>query len=244
MDNAIATAFSVDRKLFVKALEQIGRVIPTRSGKRILQCVRITAERGLLKLAGTDLETSLMVQIWGDGELPQCVVRCQELLRRVKTGKAETCELSYDGDVLIVNGGIVHHQLRTQDPKEYPPLRFQQDGHRLGIQMSRFREALKTALVGIAKESTRYAINGVLLEVNKGARLVATDGRRLVSRELLPPLETDAEFSVILTSRFCKMLTRLTDTRNEEEVLWLWVKANANEKGEKTPSDVWAVGPD
>jgi hypothetical protein len=44
MDNAIATAFSVDRKLFVKALEQIGRIIPTRSGKQILQCVRITAE--------------------------------------------------------------------------------------------------------------------------------------------------------------------------------------------------------
>ena len=82
MDNAIATAFSVDRKLFVKALEQIGRVIPTRYGKQILQCVRIMAERGLLKLAGTDLETSLRIAVWGDGELPECVVPCQALLRR------------------------------------------------------------------------------------------------------------------------------------------------------------------
>ena len=168
METAIATAFSVDRKLFVKALEQIGRVIPTRCGKAILQCVRIKAERGLLKLAGTDLETSLSVQVWGDGELPECVVPCQELLRRVKAGKADTCELSHDGEILIVNGGVVHHQLQTQDPKEYPPLQFQQDGQQLGVHMSGFRDALKVASVAIARDPTRYAINGVLLEVIKG----------------------------------------------------------------------------
>src|SRR5207244_12669016 len=131
METATATTFRVDRKLFVKALEQMGRVVPSRFGKPILQCVRLQAERGLLKLAGTDLETSLMFQVWGDGELPECVVSCQELLRRVKAGKAETCEISHNGETLIIHGGVVQHQLRLDNPKEYPPDQYTHAGTKL-----------------------------------------------------------------------------------------------------------------
>src|SRR4051794_3395054 len=89
MNTATASTIKVDRKQLVKALDQIKRVVPTRFGKPILRCVRIQAEKGRIRLAATDLETSVNISLWGDGELPECVVGCQDLLDRVKSGKAE-----------------------------------------------------------------------------------------------------------------------------------------------------------
>src|SRR5438045_3944814 len=68
MNTATASTIKVDRKQLVKALDQIKRVVPSKVGKPSLRCVRIQAEKGRIRLAATDLETSVNISLWGDGE--------------------------------------------------------------------------------------------------------------------------------------------------------------------------------
>jgi DNA polymerase-3 subunit beta len=237
---AVQTKLTIDRKSLVKALEKINRII-SRVSKPILQCVRMEATDNKLWLAGTDLDLSLTVHVPAEGELPRCIVPCKELLQRIKTGSNPICSIWQEDEHLIVNGGSTHHRLLTQPVAEYPLIPLQPEGRVLTLPAGSFRESLQTALVGVARENTRYAINGVLLEVKSGKmHLVAADGRRMVVIELGTPDEPQ-DLAVILPARLCQMIVRLTD-QYEPGTLKLHVKENQDTKGEKTPSSLFVVG--
>ena len=70
----------------------------------------------------------------------------------------------------------------------------------------------------MAKETTRYAINGVLLEVKNGARLVATDGRRLVVTDLDQAEIVDGEIAAILAPRLCKLVGKLVERGEQADL--------------------------
>ena len=61
----------------------------------------------------------------------------------------------------------------------------QLEGDSIEVDAAELVHAVKVASHAVAKEPSRYAIDGILLEPNEtGSRLVATDGRRLVMVEL------------------------------------------------------------
>ncbi|MCK4658160.1 MAG: hypothetical protein KAV82_01435, partial [Phycisphaerae bacterium] len=110
--------------------------------------------------------------------LPACVVPLSELSRRLKASKHPTCSLSLsdDGERLLINGGRVEHALQTYNPAEFPLVPSQLEGDSIEIDAAELVHAVKVTSHAVAKEPSRYAINGILLESNeKGSRLVATD---------------------------------------------------------------------
>jgi len=233
---------TIERKSMVKALEKINRVLANRGSKPVLQHVRMDAADGRLWLAGTDLELSLTVHLPAEGEMPRCLVPCRELLQRVKTGSNPVCSIWQEDEHLIVNGGNAHHRLAIMTPDEYPNIPLQPEGRMLSLPTGSFRESLQTALVGVARENTRYAINGVLLEVKAGRmHMVATDGRRMVVIEIGRPEASAQDMAVILPARLCQMIVRLTE-QYEPGTLKLYVKENQDAKGEKSPSSLYVVG--
>jgi DNA polymerase III sliding clamp (beta) subunit (PCNA family) len=101
--------------------------------------------------------------------------------------------------------------------------------------------AVKVASHAVAKEPSRYAIDGILLESNeKGSRLVATDGRRLVMVELRNCGELDDQ--ALMPHRFCRLIDKLTD--RDTDFLAIAVHRETNEKGESLPGRIFAAGPD
>lgn len=100
-------AVIVDRKRFQRALERIGRIVPRRSVKPILECVHLQAAKGDLQLQATDLEVSVLVRVPAEGTIPACLVNCGELLRRVKASKNRLASLlSRSGSSIRSNGSI------------------------------------------------------------------------------------------------------------------------------------------
>ena len=93
----------------------------------------------------------------------------------------------------------------------------------------------------VAKEPSRYAINGILLESNeKGSRLVATDGRRLVTVELRNAGELGDQ--ALLPHRFCRLIDKLT--ARDTDFLALAVHRKKAENGDTLPERIFAAGPD
>jgi DNA polymerase III subunit beta len=241
MTTATANHLSVNRKTLVKALEDLVRVLPTSSAKPILQGIHLQAADGMLWLSATDLETSLLAYVPADEDLPCCVVPGRDLLQRVKAGRTAACNLELQDDQLLINGGLVQHELQTLPVAEYPPIKTRQQGKCVHIRGDKLRAAMEIALTPAARDPSRYAINGVLLEVKDGVRLVATDGRRLVSVEIAEA-DTSSEVQAILPMRFCRMLLKLVP-KGCEDPIQLYVDERPPGKDEtKQPSDLYAVG--
>jgi DNA polymerase-3 subunit beta len=218
-------------------------VVPARFPKPILTCVRLEASDGLLRLQATDGELSLYAHLPVDGELPACVVPLAELIRRLKASKHPTCSLSLsdDGQRLLINGGRVEHALQTFDPADFPVVPSQLNGDSIEVDAAELVHAVKVASHAVAKEPSRYAIDGILFESNeKGSRLVATDGRRLVMVELRNCGELGDQ--ALLPHRFCRLIEKLTD--RDTDFLAIAVHRETNEKGESLPGRIFAAGPD
>ena len=63
---------TLDRKLFLAALNKVNRVVPARTVKPILQGVHLMATDGELQLRATDLDVSVLVRVSADGNLSAC----------------------------------------------------------------------------------------------------------------------------------------------------------------------------
>jgi DNA polymerase-3 subunit beta len=237
----MATAITVNRADLIRGLDRIKQVVPARCVKPILTCVEIEAANGLLTLCATDIETSAVVQISTDGELPVCVVSCAGLIRRLKASKCHSCSLRVDDERLIVNGGRVEHALVTSDVGDFPVVPDMAVGDSIEVNAAEFCHAVKVTSVAVAREPSRYAINGILLESNNsGTRLVATDGRRLVMVELRDAGQLDDQ--LILPQRFCRLIEKFTG--KDTDYLVLSTQRAHNDKGEPLPARLFVAGPD
>ncbi len=237
------TALEMSRAALATLLSRAKHVVPARLPKPILTCVRLEASDGLLRLQATDGELSLYTRLPVEGELPACIVPLAELIRRLKASKHPTCSLSLsdDGQHLLINGGRVEHALQTFDPADFPVVPSQLNGDSIEVDAAGLVHAVKVASHAVAKEPSRYAIDGILFESNdKGSRLVATDGRRLVMVELRNCGELGDQ--ALLPHRFCRLIDKLTD--RDTDFLAIAVHREKTEKGETLPGRIFAAGPD
>lgn len=255
----------VPRKLLSNALSRLGKVIQSRCTKDILQCIRVSAEDGLLALEGTDLEVSLKVNILAEGEMKPALVKLADLASRVNAGKSPECELWVEDqpnsdpkappeEVFCLSGGRITHRLVTFPLPDYPPIPAKPKGIKFTFDAQRFNDRLGIMLKAVARENTRYAINGVLLEAEKKTiNLVATDGRREVWTEV-GRAEKDAAAMAILPAKSCEVLRKLIE-KNETAPLRVHIEYSTPKQSEEDkkahkpppqpePQTVYFVGPD
>ena len=234
---------TINRKELLTALDRAKSVIPTRHPKPILSAVRLESDGHMLQLAATDGDIRLLTQVAANGELPPCVVSCPELVKRVKASKDDWCSLSFDAESsrLIVNGGRVEHMLHTMDVDEFPPIPDHHDGETITLDAEESRTRLKAVGHAVAREPSRYAINGVLMESDsKGVRLIATDGRRMVIAGL-DQYEAVFMGQVIIPVRVARLIEKFA--ANEAVPLVVAVKPRVNDKDEELPADIYVAGP-
>jgi DNA polymerase-3 subunit beta len=205
--------------------------------------VRLHAQNGRLVLAASDLDVSIVTRIAASDDLPPCVVPCQELNRRIKAGKAPDCTLQLDSQdgVLIVNGGRVEHTLCTLPVDEFPPVPGDAPGETICVRTDELKAALGTVLAAVARDPSRYAIDGALLEADDaGVRFVATDGRRMVIVEL-EQFETGFRGSVILARQLITLTRRLADAKHDD-IIALHIASQSDKGDEAQPARIAVTG--
>ena len=231
---------TLDRKSLLTALDRVRQLVPARCPKPILTGIRLEAALGELSIAATDGEIKLSTRLEADGALPPCVVSCDELSRRVRTSKAGTCTLTFQSrrQKLLINGGYVEHALHTLPLDDFPPVATEPEGESITLPAAELSAALACVSPAVAREPSHYAIDGVLLESDDaGARLVATDGRRMAIAEL-QVVRRRFRGCVILPGRLCALVGKLVG-KNGDGPLCVSVRPNTNENDEKQPVDVW-----
>jgi len=171
-----------NRSALAEALGLLTSVVPSRTPKPILRCVQITAEEKEVRICATDLEVGINylvseVQVEKPGEV---IVPADRLAAIVRESVDEVLVLEAAEGTCEIKGADSHFTIYGQEPGQYPIVPDFEGAGDIKIALSNLQAGIEQCLFATAKESSRYAINGVLWEIrDKKLFLVATDGRRL-----------------------------------------------------------------
>jgi len=177
------------------ALGLLTSVVPSRTPKPILQCVQITAEAkqardpgskeaplGTARICATDLEVAMNytvceVQVEQPGEV---IVPADRLAAIVRESADEVLALQASNGTCEIRGSDSHFTIYGHEPGQFPPVAGFEGQADIELVLGELQTGIEQCLFAAARESSRYAINGVLWEIkDKRLALVATDGRRL-----------------------------------------------------------------
>jgi len=172
-----------NRSALAEALGLVTSVVPSRTPKPVLRCVHVVAADKQVRICATNLEVGLNylvseVEVAREGEI---VVEANHLADIVRESSEDVLVLEAKESTCEIRGTDSRFTIYGQDPKQYPKVPSLDEGEAdLTIKLERLQAGIEQSLFATAKESSRYAINGVLWEVKgKKLLLVATDGRRL-----------------------------------------------------------------
>ena len=205
-----------DRGALVESLGLTAGVIVSRTPKPALACVKLSATDDGLQLAGTDLEVAVRlstprVEIEQTGE---ALIPADKLQQIVRESTDPTLTLETEGDVAHIRGQDSHFKVFGQPVDDFPPVPEIPGEADFDISAAELHRLISQTLFATARENSRYAINGVLLE-RDGNKLsmVATDGHRLaLARGQCKAGEgEDGGRSAIVPTKALNLLLRLFD---------------------------------
>ncbi len=177
---------TIKREPFAQIFQIAAIVAPARSPKTILQNVKLEAAGDSVRLTATDMEVGVRisvqdVQVHSPGAAVIPVTRLNAILRE---SADEQLEITADASKILVTGKQSRFELQGQNPDEFPDVVDFTDEDYYEVPAGVLRELIKRTLFATDAESSRYALSGVLLEVNDQIlTAVGTDGRRLAKME-------------------------------------------------------------
>lgn len=203
-----------DREKLSAALAIVNNVIPNKSTKPVLENVCLVATDGAFELVGTDLECSVRYRVEGVQviEAGPAVVPARVTLDFVRDLSGDTVSLTTREGNCVIQSGEDVCELVTVDPDEFPVISRFGEGSAFSIEGGVFARLVNRTAFAAAREPGRYAMHGVLAEVDGNElRLVATDGRRLAlstaTIEASAPVGKPAIVPTKGMQLFCRVIT-------------------------------------
>jgi DNA polymerase-3 subunit beta len=210
-----------NRAALADALGILTSVVPSRTPKPILHCVQISADKKGVRICATDLEVGINYAIAGVQveETGEVVVPADRLAAIVRESMDEVLLLQAADGACKVEGADSHFTIFGQEPGQYPAVPGFDGKPDMEIALHNLQEGIRQCLFATAKESTRYALNGVLWEIKgKKLSLVATDGRRLARCKVnltSAPNEQAAKAKIIVPAKTMALLDRISGSEKD-----------------------------
>ncbi|HEX4055976.1 MAG TPA: DNA polymerase III subunit beta [Tepidisphaeraceae bacterium] len=219
-----------NRGALLDALNLTGNVVAARTPKPVLQCLKLSAEGNALIVAATDLEVAIryrdeQVQIEQEGET---LVPADKLRDIVRESIDDTLAIEITGDTANIRGQDSHFKIFTQKATDFPPVPDFEGEPDVQLPGGALKQLIGQTLFAAAKESTRYAFNGVLIVVKaKKISLVSTDGRRLAMAkgDLAAGDKLDKEGKkAIVPAKALQLIEKLID--DPQEMVGIQIREN------------------
>lgn len=217
-----------DRSALLEAVNTVGSVVPTRSPSPALSCVKLSATKtgsvGALSLAGTDAEVSISlglnkVDVVQAGIAVVSADRLRAIVGAIDE-KDQTLTIELDGENCHIKGTRSRFKLFAFPANDFPPLPDMAQvttgptppRATFNVPAGTLLRLVNRTSFATARETSRYAINGVLFKRDgKKLEMVATDGRRLAlcRASLKAAGEGTGVTSAIIPTKALGLLTRV-----------------------------------
>jgi len=206
-----------DRTALLEAANVVSSVVPLKTTKPVLQNILLRAEGEGITLFATDLEMAARIEL-GSVKVSKkgtVLLPARETAALLREISDPTVTLESTNQRCKIESGGGSFVLLGEDPEQYPDEAKVQSGKVLELSCGRMLRMIQETVFAAAREETRYAIHGVLLDAGGGCvRMVATDGRRLaISYE---NTDTKTQFKVVVPLRALNTLSRALTEGSKE----------------------------
>lgn len=181
--------FAISKENFSHLLYLTNTIVEKRNTMPILANVKLTAEDGLLRVAATDLEVSLVGEAEAKVKTPGAITVDAKVIHdivRELPPQEITLHVSKK-QRLEIECGQSRFKINGTAPEEFPAVAGVELQNPISVDARKFYEMFDKTSFAVSTDETRYNINGVFAESIEGPlgpgkpclRFVATDGHRL-----------------------------------------------------------------
>ena len=200
-----------DRATLTRGVQVASAVVAPRSPKPALGCIKIEATKNTMTLLATDLEVGIRIdldkmEVREPGMALVPADRFHAILRELTE---DTVALSATQRETTIDAPGAHFTILGDDPADFPQVPEFSETGAFAMAAADLLTVTERTLFATAKENTRYALNGVLWEVEgKDVTLVATDGRRLSLARCKCAEAVEKKISAIVPSKAMQLIER------------------------------------
>ncbi len=220
--------FTTLQASFSKALNQVGRVVGTRTTLPVLSNILITAEKGKIKLSATDLEIAITTETVGkvieEGSL---TVPARLLSEFIANNNDVSVGFATKNTSLHLKSEHFEANISGISSEEFPTIPLLPKEQFCSINKDKFVDAIKKVAIATANDETRPVLAGVYFNFNgKLLTLAATDSYRLSEKKISLD-ESVADKKLIVPARTMMEVLRLLS--GSEEIDRVSISSNENQ---------------
>ncbi|MCI0464144.1 MAG: DNA polymerase III subunit beta [Gemmataceae bacterium] len=170
------------RERLLSAFQLASVAVPARDLKPVLRNVKAVVAEDRCSLLATDLELGIRLEVPDvPVEAPgEALLPAGRMLAILRESTDEELAVEADMDACLVRGEHTEFEMGGEDPATFPDVPAFPGERYHEVAAGVLREMVRRTAFAAATETARYALTGVLWELEgETARLVATDGRRL-----------------------------------------------------------------
>jgi len=216
---------SVLQENLIKGLSTVARTATTKAQLPILANILLATQKGRLKLAATNLETSinfyLGAKIEKEGKITVPAKTLVELIASLSPGRIN---LETKGDALQISTANFQAEINGINADEFPKIpSLSKSKPSLVLTIEKFREMIDEVAYAAATDEDRPVLTGVKFSLAKGGSLTlaATDGYRLSVKKVKIGQQNLTEGSLIIPARTLQEVSRI---KEEGEIRVLLMK--------------------
>lgn len=212
-DTTSSLKFRTKKFALQHLLEKAASVVPTRDLLPVLKNFMVVAQPGLIRVAATDLELSVvavseMVSVEGAGSAVFPAKRLLEIVREAEDGELE---INVDHGEAHIAVGRTSWTLKLMPSDEYPPLPDADDIEFTTIDRGKFIGSINSVKYAAATETVRPSL--MLIDVTNG-QMRASDGVRFQQVKVEPNIP-DIQIPINAVDDLLKIL-RTTESNEVE----------------------------
>jgi len=170
------------REGLLSAFQLVGAAVTARDLNPVLRNLKIIADTDKLTLLATDLELSIRMEVRGVQvvESGEAIIPAARSTAALRESTDEEIRLESTSQSCFMRGPLTEFEMPSEDPANFPDVPVFAEDKYHELPAGSLRKLIRRTSFAASKENLRYAMTGVLWELEDSiARLVATDGRRL-----------------------------------------------------------------
>ena len=214
-----------------KGISIVSRVVSTRAVLPVLNNILLATDDGRLKLAATDLSTSITCWIGAkveeDGEITVPARLLSDFVSTLPSAQIEM-ELVTRTKSLHLKCAQFEADIRGIDAQDFPLIPADVSDHKLTIPPATLRQMIEQVTLAAATDESRPVLTGALVEFRDSElTMVAADGFRLSLRKAPLTEEVPEPMDLIIPARALRELARVS--AEEEEPVEIIVTPDRNQ---------------
>lgn len=203
---------TISRQDLLDTVNKVKSVVSAKSALPILSHILIETGPSQVRLAATDLkttiETTVDCSVEKQGAVTVSAQRISSMLAEMPNDDI-TLHLT-ENNIIDIRCGKIQTRLFSLTAEEFPPARGFDGIDSFNIQEDTLKRLFEKCSFAICTDQARYNLTGMLFELHRGRlTVVATDGRRMSLAVELENLPMEVDAKVIIPSKAIHELERL-----------------------------------